>query len=429
MSASARGRGLLASILAASMLMLPAGGRAQTLADIAKLEEQGRLEEAWEAASTLATERSEDFAVRLRAGWLGLRTGRHAEAVPHYEAAAALSDGDGLALAGLASALNGCGRHREALEAARRAAAARPEDPVPRLESGFALYHLGRRAEARAEYEAALRLDPGSTAALEGIALAEEPRFHLALHGLGGLGRRVPSCEWSAGAALGLSVEAGRFTPRAAYRFAWLSPVERDGQAQQGRKGSGASGAGAHFGAAGLDWRHESFEIGALAGYAAASPGSWRSPVLAARTAVRFGAVLSLTGVLLVPDGEAAGQIVPRLLVPIGQRFALWAGARVTADGGWHGAGEGGVALGLGGVLVEAAGRFGVAVNPLEYERAALYDYAEDLTWGASLGLGIPVGERAILDLGWEALGTRTTTPEEEELEGMLHLFRIGVQL
>ena len=57
--------------------------------------------------------------------------------------------------------LGGQGRHAEAHAAFREAARLDPYDPHPRYLSGLALLHLGRPAEAVAEYEVTERLGPG----------------------------------------------------------------------------------------------------------------------------------------------------------------------------------------------------------------------------------------------------------------------------
>ena len=81
----------------------------------------------------VAEEASQDFEVLMRAGWLALQQKQYSLAIDNYSAAVELSDGNEVALFGLASALNGKKHFNKAVPIARRAVEAAPDKPGPRL--------------------------------------------------------------------------------------------------------------------------------------------------------------------------------------------------------------------------------------------------------------------------------------------------------
>lgn len=126
----------------------------------------------------------------------------------------------------LGALANRLGRHQEALAAAERAAAIRPDLPNVDLVRGFALRGLGRRKEALAAFRAVLARVPGAPDALLGAGAAayELGDFSEAVHEFQALVAAAPSQDAYRGLVMSLrqagrAEEAAQVAARARQRF------------------------------------------------------------------------------------------------------------------------------------------------------------------------------------------------------------------
>lgn len=106
------------------------------------------------------------------AGMAHIRTGRIAEAIPHFEQASRLAPDDQTLGNNLSSALVECGRFDEALAVLDRALARNPLNPQAHHNRGVALRGLGRPGDSADAARSALALRPDYPDALISLALA-----------------------------------------------------------------------------------------------------------------------------------------------------------------------------------------------------------------------------------------------------------------
>lgn len=108
---------------------------------------------------------SSDLSSRHDLGVVMARSGRHAEAVQHFEAVLGRQPAHAEAWINLALSLGDGGRHEEAVSAARRGVALRPRDPNAHTVLGHVLSLTADLEGAAAACGRALTIDPGHTAA------------------------------------------------------------------------------------------------------------------------------------------------------------------------------------------------------------------------------------------------------------------------
>jgi hypothetical protein len=420
-----------------------------------------------------ADEAPQDFDVRMRAGWLALQQKHYSLAIDHYSAAVELSEGNGTALFGLASALNGKGRFDEAVPIARRAVEATPDKPRPRLELAFALYNLdrinesleqynliiethpdntdalsgmgwclyklGNRDEAREHFDRALSLEPGHGPSMEGKRALAQNRIDFGVTGLLIIGDNTPSFSTGGGVATFIDGFARRVRIRAAYRVVFLD-LANDVESTSDNSPSGSSGSrpstskinsvGAHFAAVGVDYLGRRVEAGLLGGVAGTSDGSWLAGVAAARIALLVRARLVLESAVLPSSNGIIWQITPRVEIPATSVMSIWAGARITdSRGDWLFAGEAGLRFSGTRWSLDLWGGYGPTDSPLVYDPAILKDYRELLVWLGAAAMEIIISPKFTLSFAYEAAGTLGEDVDMIERSGMVHTISLGMIL
>ena len=124
------------------------------------LYEQGRYEEALEAARVAVEQRPDFFDTHANLGGVLTALERFDEAEPHLRHAIALNPQGWHAHLNLGKILAGQGRYGEALEATRVAVEQRPDVAVAHAILGIASAELGRFNDALQHFDQALSLDP-----------------------------------------------------------------------------------------------------------------------------------------------------------------------------------------------------------------------------------------------------------------------------
>ena len=109
---------------------------------------------------------------RIHLGWYHFRSGRFAEALPQYQAAAALKPGQHAPHFHLALTLEALHRPAEAMERYRRALALKPADAESHLRLGLLLLRAGLTDEALPSLMEAVRLRPDHTDAVGNLGAA-----------------------------------------------------------------------------------------------------------------------------------------------------------------------------------------------------------------------------------------------------------------
>jgi tetratricopeptide (TPR) repeat protein len=418
----------------------------ETLARARELEQAGDVREAARLVEELAAATPEDFAVRLRAGWLALSEQRYDDAEAHYRAAVDVSDGNPEATLGLASARSGDRRFSEALGPAQDAAQQMPDSAAAHLElawilfnleryddalasyrrvlelspehadahagAGWCLLRLGRTRQARAELDRALELDPDNGAAMRGQGSAGSGvAIDAGLRGLVDVGGRTPSTMWGGGVAASLGMHVRGFGLRAAYRYSQLQPTDEfvpgplppPGAPPPPPQAFQRDSYDTHFVAAGLDYAVRWFDVGVLGGYARAEARNWSAGLVALHLGATFRATLAVNGAVLFSETGTDGQVEARASFPIASWLDLWAGFLLTihteesrtqlppGTGTGSGdrdieslpAGEGGLRFHGDRWSLDVWGGYGGTVNRLVYHAPALYDFEEELFWDA----------------------------------------------
>ena len=447
-----------------------------SLARAASLEEAGQIEEAARLVDELAENYPEDYSVRLRAGWLATREQRFQAAALHYEVAIEVSEGNPEALLGLATARSGERRFDDALEPARRAAEGLADNPRAHLTLAWALYNLDRFDEAEASYRRALELAPESAVARAGLgwcllrqgersaardefqrALDEDPEYEAALagqsearssigydanvRGLAIVGARTPSTMWGGGVSTSLGLQIGSFRPRIAYRYSQLRPA--DVMVVSGPPGPGGppppviaeaqDSYDSHFIGAGLDYAYRWFDAGVFGGYATGGTDDWNAGLVALHLGARIWAYLSLDSSVLLSDEDPLWQNQLRASFPFTNWLDMWAGFLLTVQGDdvWP-AGEAGVRFHGQRWYLDVWGRYGVTLNQFVYHAPALYDFDEQLFWGAGAITSFPISNSDALGLnmqiGFELMGARHEMEDGSEEEGLISLMYLGLQ-
>jgi tetratricopeptide (TPR) repeat protein len=121
------------------------------VAEVIRLREAGKLEEARLLALELVAEQPDDPAVNYHCAWCHDVLGLERDAVPFYERAIALGlRGEDLegALLGLGSTYRGLGEYRNAIETLGKGAAQFPDQRSFEVFLAMALYNTGAHAQA-----------------------------------------------------------------------------------------------------------------------------------------------------------------------------------------------------------------------------------------------------------------------------------------
>jgi tetratricopeptide (TPR) repeat protein len=121
------------------------------VAEVIRLREAGKLEEARLLALELVAEQPDDPAVNYHCAWCHDVLGLERDAVPFYERAIALGlRGEDLegALLGLGSTYRGLGEYQNAIETLGKGAAQFPDQRSFELFLAMALYNTGAHAQA-----------------------------------------------------------------------------------------------------------------------------------------------------------------------------------------------------------------------------------------------------------------------------------------
>jgi len=454
--------------------------RAQTvessLARAALLERQGQLQEAARLVEELARSYPEDYAVRMRSGWLALREQRFSLAEVHYRAAIEISEGNPEALLGLASARSADRRFDEALEPAQQATRALDGNANAHLELAWILYNLERYDESEASYRRVLELDPDSSVARSGLGwvllrqgdrsaareefsnvLQSDPDNEAALEGrreaqsvisydanirgLAVVGARTPSTMWGGGVSTSFGMRIGNFRPRIAYRYSQLQPA--DVMVPGIPPGPGVppgppvreeqDSYDTHFVGAGLDYNYRWFDVGVFGGYAVAAAEDWSAGLIALHLGARVWAYLSLDSSVLLSDEDPLWLNHLRASFPVTRWLNMWAGFMLTVQGEdiWP-AGEAGMRFHGSTWYLDIWGRYGVTLNQFVYHAPALYDFDEELHWGAGAVTSFPLSNSDSLgvnmQIGFELTGTRYELLDGSEEDGVMSMMYLGLQ-
>lgn len=151
-------------------LVSPHANKASALQDLGRLDEAIREHDRAVAA---APDRAE---LHYNRGNALARANRHDEALAAYQAAVAAAPDFQQARQALIGKLWLDNRLDEALSHAWQACQARPRDPEPKIGYGLLMHSLGRKAEARNAYSAALTLQPLHPTALYNLAQLDKVR-------------------------------------------------------------------------------------------------------------------------------------------------------------------------------------------------------------------------------------------------------------
>ncbi len=384
----------------------------------------------------------EDFDVRMHAGWLALQQKQYSLAVDHYSAAVVLSEGNGTALFGLASALNGKGDFNKAVPIARRAVEAAPDKPGPRLELAFALYNLDHIKESLEQYKLIIEAHPDNVDARAGMdwcLYKLGSRIDFGVAGLLIVGDNTPSFSTGGGVATSIDGFTRRVRIRAAYRVVFLDLADNLETTSEGTPTGSSSShpgtskmnlVGAHFAAVGVDYLGRRVETGLLGGVAGTSDGSWLAGVAAARIALLVRARLVLESALLPSSNGLIWQITPRIEIPATNVVSIWAGSRITdSRGDWLFAGEAGLRFSGTRWGLDLWGGYGPTDSPLVYDPAILKDYRELLVWLGAAAMKIIVSPKFTLSFAYEAAGTLGEDVDMIERSGVVHTISLGMIL
>lgn len=115
----------------------------------------------------------DDYVVHLRRGWLLYLSGRYADSVVDYQAAATRDPASAEAVAGLSLPLMALRRWTEAERACKRLLELTPNNYLGLSRLAYVLYSSGRYAEAEAQYAAVLRLYPSDVEMRTGLGWAQ----------------------------------------------------------------------------------------------------------------------------------------------------------------------------------------------------------------------------------------------------------------
>ena len=343
-----------------------------------ELERQGQLEGARTLLERAWGAQPQSYEVTVRNAWLSLLLSDYELASLHYQRAGALVGAGPESRRGLASALTGLG-YRELDD--------------------------GERAEARARFGEALRLDPEQQDAAAGMALVPAHRFDPELWGAFVGWSAGGSDAYGGGGLLLLPFQlADDYRLRGAYRHLELS--ESAARAVEGSGPGSGAGARARFhqdeGYLGLGWEGSWLGLEVM-GVLLSSSADALVVGQAARLRVgrRFG--LSMDEAALAGDIDSNVQLSPRLFVWPTDWLGLAAGVRLTFDGlGQEVSGLAGVSVVTAPVEIHLRGHLGVERWPVELDTPAVLNAAGDLTLGGAATLMFPISRRWGLGLQGE---------------------------